>query len=89
MNSPIKPLERARALTAYFSPQVVGEVNDVNVKVAKIKGDDIPWHDAVKPGRPSDEAAGDLVEITRLQEQEAAVDRPAGDLDQGVGRNVA
>jgi quercetin dioxygenase-like cupin family protein len=28
----------------YFSPKVVGEVNDVFVKVAKIKGDDLPWH---------------------------------------------
>ena len=31
-------------LTEYFSPKVIGEVNDVYVKVAKIKGDDIPWH---------------------------------------------
>ncbi|MEO0340086.1 MAG: cupin domain-containing protein [Bacteroidota bacterium] len=28
----------------YFSPKVIGEVNDTYVKVAKIKGDDIPWH---------------------------------------------
>ena len=28
----------------YFSPKVIGEVNDVFVKVAKIKGDKIPWH---------------------------------------------
>jgi quercetin dioxygenase-like cupin family protein len=28
----------------YFSPRVVGEVNDVFIKVAKIKGDEIPWH---------------------------------------------
>ena len=28
----------------YFAPKVIGEVNDVYVKVAKIKGDDIPWH---------------------------------------------
>ncbi len=28
----------------YFSLKVVGEVNDVYVKVAKIKGEDIPWH---------------------------------------------
>lgn len=28
----------------YFSPKVVGEVNDVFIKVAKIKGDKIPWH---------------------------------------------
>lgn len=41
---PINPLDRARALTTYFSPRVIGEVNDVYVKVAKIKGEDIPWH---------------------------------------------
>lgn len=28
----------------YFSPKIIGEVNDVYVKVAKIKGDDLPWH---------------------------------------------
>jgi len=28
----------------YFSPKVIGEVNDVYIKVAKIKGDKIPWH---------------------------------------------
>ena len=28
----------------YCSPKVVGEVNDVYVKIAKIKGEDIPWH---------------------------------------------
>ncbi len=28
----------------YFSPKVIGEVNDVYVKIAKIKGDKIPWH---------------------------------------------
>jgi quercetin dioxygenase-like cupin family protein len=31
-------------VTTYFSPKVIGEVNDVYVKVAKIKGEDIPWH---------------------------------------------
>ena len=40
----IKLLERAASLTDYFSPKVIGEVNDVYIKVAKIKGDDIPWH---------------------------------------------
>lgn len=42
--SAIHLLDRARALTEYFSPRVIGEVNDVFVKVARIKGDDIPWH---------------------------------------------
>ena len=40
----IKLREQAAALTEYFSPRVIGEVNDVYVKVAKIKGDEIPWH---------------------------------------------
>jgi quercetin dioxygenase-like cupin family protein len=31
-------------VNAYFSPKVVGEVNDVFIKIAKIKGEDIPWH---------------------------------------------
>ena len=41
---PINLVDRATALSAYFSPQVIGEVNDVYVKVAKIRGDEIPWH---------------------------------------------
>jgi mannose-6-phosphate isomerase-like protein (cupin superfamily) len=28
----------------YFSPRIIGEVNDVFIKLAKIKGDKIPWH---------------------------------------------
>lgn len=28
----------------YFSPKVVDEVNDVYIKVAKIKGEKVPWH---------------------------------------------
>ena len=40
----IKLADRAASLTEYFSPRVIGEVNDVYVKVAKIKGDEIPWH---------------------------------------------
>jgi len=31
-------------LSDYFSPEVIGEVNDVYVKVAKIKGNKVPWH---------------------------------------------
>lgn len=36
--------EHLGRIDEYFSPKVVGEVNDVYVKVAKILGDDIPWH---------------------------------------------
>lgn len=28
----------------YFSPKIIGEVNDVFIKIAKVKGQDVPWH---------------------------------------------
>jgi len=28
----------------YFSPKIIDEVNDQYIKVAKIKGQEIPWH---------------------------------------------
>jgi quercetin dioxygenase-like cupin family protein len=28
----------------YYSPKVIGEVNDVYIKITKVKGDDVPWH---------------------------------------------
>lgn len=31
-------------ITDYFSPKVITEVNDQYVKVAKIKGQKVPWH---------------------------------------------
>ena len=37
-------IERARSVTDYWSPQIIGEVNDVYVKLARGKGQDIPWH---------------------------------------------
>ncbi len=40
----MKLLSHFDTLDAYFSPKIIGEVNDVYVKVAKIKGEDIPWH---------------------------------------------
>ncbi len=36
--------EKFKEITNYFSPMVVGEVNDVYVKLAKVKGDKVPWH---------------------------------------------
>ena len=36
--------ERFNGLEKYFSPRIIGEVNDVFVKIAKIKGDEVPWH---------------------------------------------
>jgi len=35
-------------LEKYFSPKVVGEVNDAYVKIAKVKGPDVPWHTTMR-----------------------------------------
>ena len=32
------------SLNEYFFPKVIAEVDNVYVKLAKIKGDEIPWH---------------------------------------------
>lgn len=31
-------------LDNYFSPKIIGEVNDQYIKVVKIKGQEVPWH---------------------------------------------
>jgi len=31
-------------INEYYSPRVIGEVNDVYVKITKVKGHDVPWH---------------------------------------------
>ena len=33
-----------QSIQSYFSPKIIGEVNDTYIKLAKIFGDDIPWH---------------------------------------------
>ena len=45
MNSPapVSPLEAARALADLWSPRVVAELDDHNVKVAKVHGT-LAWH---------------------------------------------
>jgi quercetin dioxygenase-like cupin family protein len=37
-------LEKFKEVQNYFSPKVIGEVNDVFIKIAKINGQDVPWH---------------------------------------------
>jgi quercetin dioxygenase-like cupin family protein len=36
--------EKLSEITEYFSPKIVGEVNDVFIKLVKIKGNKVPWH---------------------------------------------
>lgn len=40
----IRLAEKFDEINEYFSPKVVGEVNNVFVKIVKCKGEDIPWH---------------------------------------------
>lgn len=37
-------IDNFKGIKEYFSPKIIGEVNDVYIKVAKVKGEDIPWH---------------------------------------------
>ncbi|TFH57975.1 MAG: cupin domain-containing protein [Candidatus Zixiibacteriota bacterium] len=40
-----KDLDRLfQQIQGYFSPKIIGEVNDVYVKITKVKGDYVPWH---------------------------------------------
>jgi mannose-6-phosphate isomerase-like protein (cupin superfamily) len=32
------------SLDNYFSPRIIGEVNDQYIKVVKINGQEVPWH---------------------------------------------
>jgi len=36
--------EKLSEITEYFSPKIIGEVNDVFIKLVKIKGNKVPWH---------------------------------------------
>jgi len=36
--------EKLSEITTYYSPRIIGEVNDVFIKLVKIKGDKVPWH---------------------------------------------
>lgn len=45
----------------YFSPKVIGEVNDVYVKIAKIKGEEVPWHNHANEDEAFFILAGELL----------------------------
>ena len=36
--------EKLSEITEYYSPRIIGEVNDVFIKLVKIKGNKVPWH---------------------------------------------
>ena len=36
--------DQIKKLHSYYSPKIIAEVNNEYVKIAKIKGDKVPWH---------------------------------------------
>ncbi|MCK5539192.1 MAG: cupin domain-containing protein [Bacteroidales bacterium] len=36
--------DKFKDIKEYFSPKIIGEINDTYLKLAIIKGDKIPWH---------------------------------------------
>jgi len=36
--------EEILSVDKYFSPRIIGEINDQYIKVVKIKGQEVPWH---------------------------------------------
>jgi mannose-6-phosphate isomerase-like protein (cupin superfamily) len=36
--------EKLSEITEYYAPKIVGEVNDVFIKLVKVNGNKVPWH---------------------------------------------
>lgn len=81
--------DQLKNVNNYFSPRIVGEVNDQYVKIAKIKGEDIPWHN-----HQNEDELFYILEGTLLMEVENKTNRTmkAGDLfvvPKGVNHRVS
>lgn len=44
MNSKINIPVTLKDITNHYSPKIIGEVNDVYIKIVKILGEKVPWH---------------------------------------------
>jgi mannose-6-phosphate isomerase-like protein (cupin superfamily) len=62
--------EQLKEVKDYFTPKIITEVNDQYVKVAKIKGQDIPWHN-----HENEDELFYIIEGELLMEIENEVDR--------------
>lgn len=81
--------DQLKNVNNYFSPKIVAEVNDQYVKIAKIKGEDIPWHN-----HQNEDELFYILEGTLLMEVENETNRTmkAGDLfvvPKGVNHRVS
>ena len=44
MNKKINIPHALNDISNHFSPKIIGEVNDVYIKIVKILGEKVPWH---------------------------------------------
>lgn len=61
------------SLDNYFSPKIIGEVNDEYIKVVKIKGQEVPWHNHKKEDEIFYIIKGSL--LVEIENQEAFIMR--------------
>ncbi len=81
--------EVLQQMDEYFSPNIIGEINDVFVKLAKIKGNDIPWHNHEKEDEMFFILSGSL---TFEIQGESPFEMQAGDMfvvKQGINHRVS
>lgn len=81
--------EHFKDIKNYFSPKIVAEVNDQYVKIAKIKGQEVPWHN-----HENEDELFYIIEGTLLMEIEnkATITMKSGDLfvvPKGVNHRVS
>ena len=75
MEHKVNPLELAEALSQYWFPKVVSEVDDYYVKVAKLKGNFV-WHEH----QDQDELFLILKGTLKIEYESETVELHAGDL---------
>jgi quercetin dioxygenase-like cupin family protein len=76
-------------VNSYFSPKIIGEVNDQYIKVAKIKGQDLPWHN-----HENEDELFYIIEGTLLMEldHQTAINMKEGDfyvVKKGINHRVS
>ena len=81
--------EQLKEVKDYFSPKIVTEVNDQYVKIAKIKGQEVPWHN-----HENEDELFYILEGTLLMEIESETNRTmkAGDIfvvPKGINHKVS
>jgi mannose-6-phosphate isomerase-like protein (cupin superfamily) len=75
MSKIVSPREAAASLSEFWSPRVIGEVDDAFIKVAKVQGS-LTWHSHDN----EDELFYILKGSLRIEMQDGAVDLNEGDM---------